>query len=151
MDELHERYVAELGLAGGAAEATPEGWRVRFERQLVRPAATVWAAIAAAPGLDAPAIGGPPPEGVAVAEFPAGAVTAVAAPELLEYEWLRDGRPAGRVRWELSAGTGHGARLVLTQSGSPELAEARDLALTAWRDHIERLAARLLATPSPRG
>lgn len=151
MDQLLEHYVAVLGLAEGTAETTPEGWRVRFERQLVRPAELVWVALGLTPGQGAPAVGAAPPEGATVAQFPAGAVTAAAPPELLEYEWRLDGRPAGRVRWELSSGTGHGARLVLTQTGPRELADAQAIALTAWKGHIEQLAARLLELPSARG
>ncbi|WP_219417629.1 SRPBCC family protein [Pseudonocardia nigra] len=84
---LHERYVAEFGLDAGTAETTPDGWRVRFERQLTRPADVVWAALTAdaAPG-------------------------SVRDGHVLE----RDG---GRVRWELREGTGHGARLVHTRTG----------------------------------
>jgi uncharacterized protein YndB with AHSA1/START domain len=33
--ELHERYVEKFGLDRGSVEETPDGWRVRFERQLM--------------------------------------------------------------------------------------------------------------------
>ncbi|MGH8869139.1 MAG: SRPBCC family protein [Actinomycetes bacterium] len=156
-DALHERYLAEFGLAEGTAEATPEGWRVRFERQLTRPAETVWATLQAAPDAATsghrtngdtppPAVGDPVPPGFTDTTVGAGPVRAVEAPRLLEYDWQHDGRPAGRVRWELGAGTGHGARLVLTQTGPDDLAEARALALTAWREHVERLVDRLTKT-----
>jgi len=42
--------------------------------------------------------------------------------------------------------TGHGARLTLLHTGSADSAAVRSTALTAWRDHIERLAG---ALPSP--
>ncbi len=142
MGALHEAYVAALGLADGAAETTPEGWRVRFERQLTRPAALVWATLTASP--HPPAVGGPVPHGFAAAQLAAGAVTAVAPPALLEYEWLFEGCPAGRVRWQLGQGTGHGARLVLTQTGPARLAGEQAAALERWRSHIERIAGELL-------
>jgi len=41
MDAAHEQQVAGLGLRVGTIEQTPSGWRVRVERQLVRPAEVV--------------------------------------------------------------------------------------------------------------
>ncbi len=141
MDAEHERYVATFGLAQGRVEDTPDGWRVRFERQLLRPAETVWAVLA---GGESPAVGAPVPPAFTAEHVPAGAVMAVHAPKVIEFEWRSVGRPAGRVRWELGEGTGQGARLVLTQTGPSELADERDTALTGWRDRIERLAAQLV-------
>jgi uncharacterized protein YndB with AHSA1/START domain len=141
---LHEAYVATLGLAEGSAEATADGWRVRFKRQLTRPADTVWALLTVAPHRPAPVVGGRVPPGFAAEQIPAGSITAVEVPALLEYEWLFEGRPAGRVRWELGQGTGHGARLTLTQTGPERLAGEQATALTAWRSRIERLAGELL-------
>jgi len=139
MAALHEEYVEAFGLAEGTSEDTADGWRVRFERQLTRPAEAVWTLLAPGPV----AVGDPAP--VTHPRVPAGAVTAVEAPRLLEYDWLHDGQPAGRVRWELTTGTGHGARLIVTQTGPRELAGARSAALDAWHEQIERLAKRLLA------
>jgi len=70
---------------------------------------------------------------------PAGAVTAVDAPRLLEYATPAE----GRVRWELRDGTGNGARLVLTHTGGD-----RDAALAAWHDHVERLARQVASSAS---
>jgi hypothetical protein len=42
MDAMHEHYITVLGMAEGVSEATADGWRVRCERQLTRPAETVW-------------------------------------------------------------------------------------------------------------
>ena len=144
---LHESYAGRFGLDAGVAEATPDGWRVRFERQLTRPAGEVWARLGAA-GTDTPVVGGRVPHGVRCAAVPAGAITEVDAPRVLEYTWLTGGRPGGRVRWELGEGTGHGARLTLTQTGTGDAPHLRDAALAAWRDHVADLAARLL-TPVP--
>lgn len=147
--ELHEAYVAAFGLDKGSAELTTDGWRVRFERQLTRPVDDAWALLnAPAPAAstsdaDAPVIGGPVPPSAATAQFPARTVTAVEVPALLEYDWQHEDRPGGRVRWELSAGTGHGARLTFTQTGPGAHADERFVALAAWRTHIAALAKQL--------
>lgn len=141
MDAMHEHYVAEFGLADGTVAQDAAGWEVRFERQLTRQADRVWATLTEA---GTPTVGRTPPKPFTTAEIPAGPVTAVDAPNTLEYEWQLDGEPAGRVRWELKQGTGQGARLILTQHGPGEAATERATALTAWRNHIEALAARLL-------
>jgi uncharacterized protein YndB with AHSA1/START domain len=126
---LHESYVAKLGLADGTVEKTGGGWRVRFERQLTRPADTVWAM------LDEPAVGGPVP-----ADLPGapGTVTLVEAPRLLEYETAS----GERVRWELTTGTGHGPRLVVTHTGHGDTSAT----LAAWKGQIDALAQRLATT-----
>ncbi|WP_328691853.1 SRPBCC family protein [Streptomyces caniferus] len=133
--ELHEAYVEQFDLGQGVVEDTPEGPRVRFERQLVRPAEAVWAALASG---DEPAEGAPAPAGFTAREAPAGPVTEVRAPMTLAYRW----HPEGTVRWELGRGTGHGARLVLTQTGPRDF--NADAARIAWHDRIEHLAAHLL-------
>jgi uncharacterized protein YndB with AHSA1/START domain len=147
MGALHESYVARLGLDEGTARDTPEGWQVRFERQLTRPIDEVWARLGAA-GTDTPIVGGRVPHGFAAADVPAGVVTAVDAPRLLEFEWSAEDGPAGTVRWELGEGTGHGARLILLHTGIGDHAAART-ALTSWRDHIEQLAQTLLSPVAP--
>ncbi|HWN33608.1 MAG TPA: SRPBCC family protein [Pseudonocardia sp.] len=42
LDAAHEHWLAELGLADAVVTDGPDGWRVRFERQLVRPADLAW-------------------------------------------------------------------------------------------------------------
>jgi len=91
---LHEQYLAEFALDEPAVRALPDGWQVRVERQLVRPAEV------AAPLL--PASG--------------------------------DG-----VVWELGEGTGHGARLVVTWTGSDPA--ARDTASAELPRRVRELAA----------
>jgi uncharacterized protein YndB with AHSA1/START domain len=139
MHDQHETFIAEFGLNVGTSEETPEGWRVRFERQLTRPVVEVWAMLTAS-STGAPAIGGPVPRAFAARDTPAGAITALDAPTLLEYDWQFEGRSAGRVRWELSDGPGGAARLVLTQTGPSKLADERAKALMSWQAHIEQLA-----------
>jgi uncharacterized protein YndB with AHSA1/START domain len=135
----HEAYVEAFALNQGTAEPTPDGWRVRFERQLMQqPVDRVWQELDAAGAV----AGGPPPPATTTAEVPAGTVTAVQAPRLLEYEWQAADGTGGRVRWELAEDPA-GARIVLTQTGRGEPAGQRPTALAAWQAHLDRLARRL--------
>jgi uncharacterized protein YndB with AHSA1/START domain len=117
---LHERFVTQFGLDAGIVETTADGWRVRHERQLTRPADGVW-----------------------------GAVTALVAQGDTAGEHVveHDADEGGRVRWELVEGTGHGARLVLTHTGSGGEPQA---ALHADRKRIAQLLERLEAVPTGR-
>ena len=117
---LHERLVTQLGLDAGTVEDRADGWEVRHERQLTRPADGVWGALT-----------GLVPDGAAVGGH------------VLEH----DADEGGRVRWELVAGTGHGARLVLTHTGSDGDPKA---ALAADRSRIAQLLERLEAVPTGR-
>ncbi|MEU6081239.1 SRPBCC family protein [Streptomyces sp. NPDC047108] len=141
---LHDAYVEKFGLDGGVYSDTVDGWVVRFERQLTQPAERVWALLADGDGLGA---GGTVPPGFTHGKVDAGTVTSVEEPELLEYAWESGGRTVGRVRWELTPGTGHGARLVLTQTGPAGLTAERHTALRAWKRRIARLAEDLRALP----
>lgn len=149
--ERHERYMKAFGLDQGTAETTPEGWRVRFERQLMQqPIEQVWAALTTSGGgvsVDAaggPQPGGPVPQAFTATAFPAGTVTEVQTPTLLTYDWHADGRPAGTVRWELTSSPA-GARILLVQTGPNDLAEEQARALSIWRSHIERLVEQVRA------
>ncbi|MFJ4640059.1 SRPBCC family protein [Streptomyces hygroscopicus] len=150
MAELHEKYVEAFGLAEGTVETTEDGgWRLRFERQLVRPAETAWQALTG-PAADTaePAAGAQVPLGFRTDAVTAGPITEARPPRVLSYEWERGGRPAGTVRWELTQGTGHGARLILTQTGPAGAEEYRAEALASWRHHLGLLAAKLLRMKS---
>lgn len=142
MAERHEHYIEAFALHEGTVEQTADGWQVRFERQLTQPIEKVWAMLVT--DDTAPVAGDPPPAACTTKQFPAGPITAVEASQTLEYEWLYADRVAGRVRWSLGPGTGHGARLVLTQSGPDDLAGQQSVALAAWERHIERLAKQVL-------
>jgi uncharacterized protein YndB with AHSA1/START domain len=117
---LHERFVTQFGLDAGSVETGPDGWRVRHERQLTRPADGVW--------------------GVLTHLAPAGAY---AREHVLEH----DAEEGGSVRWELVVGTGHGARLVLTHTGAAGDPQA---ALAADRSRIAQLLERLETVPTGR-
>ncbi|WP_432253256.1 SRPBCC family protein [Streptomyces sp. HNM1019] len=155
MAELHERYIEAFGLAEGTVKTTEDGgWRLRFERQLVRPAETAWRALTgpaagttAGPATE-PTAGAPVPPGFRTDAVPAGPITDARPPRVLSYDWERDGRPAGTVRWELTRGTGHGARLILTQTGPAGSDTERAEAQKAWRRHIALFAAELLRIKS---
>ncbi|MEU0572772.1 SRPBCC family protein [Nonomuraea sp. NPDC005983] len=123
---LHEHYVAILGLTSG----TVKDGVVRLERQLTRPAEEVWQALDG----DQVTVGAPPPAPFAIPGPPAGPVTRAEAAKLLEY-----GTQDGTVHWELTTGTGHGARLIITQTGDTST-------LPAWRARIEDLAVTLASS-----
>jgi uncharacterized protein YndB with AHSA1/START domain len=142
---LHEKYVAAFGLDQGVSEDTATGWRVRFERQLTQPVRKVWSELLG--DVTQPEVGGPVPAALTALEFPPGPVAGVDSPRRLGYYWISDDKAAGTVRWELDEGTGHGARLTLTQTGGKEYQDAGPAALRIWRDHIEELAARLAKMP----
>jgi uncharacterized protein YndB with AHSA1/START domain len=116
---LHEQFVAQFGLDAGTAETRVDGWRIRFERQLTRPADEVWAVLSAQA----------PPD-------------AVRNGQVLEY----DAERGGRLRWELVEGTGHGARVVLTHTGS---GGGPDPALSAANARMKQLVADLTVRGNP--
>jgi uncharacterized protein YndB with AHSA1/START domain len=142
MAEEHDRLVVEFGLDEGTVEETPDGWRVRFERQLTRPNEAAWSVLV---GDDQPAAGRPAPAGWVMAGMDETRITAVDEAALLEYEWRADGRPAGIVRVEFGPGTGQGGRLIVTHTGPPEAADAKGLALAGWKTRLAELAEQLRA------
>ncbi|MEU9010612.1 SRPBCC family protein [Streptomyces sp. NPDC048479] len=133
--ELHEAYLEQFDLGRGVVEDTADGRRIRFERQLVRSAETVWTELTAgAEVLE----GAPVPAGFTAPKTPPGPVTEVRRPALLAYAL----DPEGEVRWQLAEGTGHGPRLILTQTGPRDM-DVDDL-LASWHTRLTHLAARLL-------
>jgi uncharacterized protein YndB with AHSA1/START domain len=97
-DEHHEQLIHQFGLDQGSVTRIGDGYQVRFERQLTRPADVVEAAL--------------------------GDLAADPA-----------------VHIELSAGTGHGARLELTRT----VADEADADLDGWRQRINDLVRRVTA------
>jgi uncharacterized protein YndB with AHSA1/START domain len=140
--ERHEEYVELFGLGEGTVLDQEGGHLVRFERQMTLPVDRIWAELCESAADTAIEVGGVPPVRVTNPYVAAGAVTTVEAPRLIEYEWTRDGAPAGRVRWELAPGTG-GARLILTQSVPAAAPDERITALASWHTRLEIFAARL--------
>jgi len=136
--ERHDAYVEAFGLGEGTAREDAGGCTVHFERLLPHPVEQVWPALTG-PG-EAPAAGGEPPAPVTNGYVPAGPLTAVQTGTVLEYAWLSDGEPAGRVRWELTGGHPAGTRVALTQTLPAASAEDRVTALAAWHTQLEILA-----------
>lgn len=135
--ERHDALVTAFGLGEGTVHDDAEGFTIRFERLLPHPAEKVWAQLTEAA---APAVGGTTPVRLTNGHAPAGALTDVREGEVLEYDWLSGGEPAGRVRWELNGGHPAGTRVVVTQRGPARLAGEHPRALAAWHSHLQRLA-----------
>lgn len=139
---LEERIDA-LGLGAGRVEDGPSGPVLTVERQLSRPAEEVWAEIVGDTAGDRV------PDGLLVPGVAASGRIEAKPPEVFEYAWSADGTDgadgsaAGRVRWELSAGTGHGARLVVTQTGRAGDRDLLEAALPAWERRIREVGRRV--------
>lgn len=130
-----ERYVDEFGLGYGEARPAADGWELHFARDLVwQPPAEVWALIVEEAD---PEVGGEPPVRATNGYVPAGRLTEVDEPRVLEYEWLHDGTPAGRVRWTIVSDEKLGVRVEITQTVPARLAEVRATALAAWHVQLE--------------
>ncbi|MBP2338104.1 uncharacterized protein YndB with AHSA1/START domain [Saccharothrix coeruleofusca] len=127
---LLERWVREFGLDQGEAE----GLRVRFARDLMwRSPDELWALLTEGAR---PEVGGPPPARAANPHVEPGPVTAVEAPQLLEFD-----SPRGRVRWEFEHDPERGTAVVLTHEVSDRAAVPT--ALAAWHVHLELFFAAL--------
>jgi uncharacterized protein YndB with AHSA1/START domain len=147
--ERHEQLVAQFGLDRGAVTGSGGRWTVRFERQLTCPADVAWdlfLGVDPATGVQRTAPGvGSPLTPYAAPELVLGTVTEVDPPRLLAID-VAPGEPGDRLRLEFVAGTGHGARLVLTVSGSTDRPDERDAAYDQWgRGAVEQVAAEALA------
>lgn len=108
---------------------------MHFARDMVwKPAGWVWALLTED---TEPRVGDEPPLPATNGYVPAGPVTEVDAPRLLEYQWHHDGDPAGRVRWEIVHDPLLGTRVELTQTIPARLADLSVTALAAWHVHLE--------------
>ncbi len=136
-----EAYLDRFGLSQGEVHHTGDKHLIRFARDLVwRPAERIWATLT---GGDQPQVGATPPEPATVPETAAGKVTEVEPNHVLEYEWLHEGQPRGRVRWEITVDPKAGHRIVLTQELPEGLTELEATALAAWQRRLEELFAAL--------
>ena len=131
----HEELVHEFGLDRPEVTESAGGWTVRFERQLTCPADVAWDMWFGKDRVTgeqraAPAVGEPltpymaPDVVIGTDDRGRGATTC----------WRSTSRPTGgpgdHVRVEFAAGTGHGARITLTVTGT-DPAE-RDAAVEMW-------------------
>jgi uncharacterized protein YndB with AHSA1/START domain len=164
-----EQYIERFGLGEGAVHEHPDGYLIRFERDLVwRPVDEVWSmliedkdpAVGSEPPrrfanehapagpvtaleVNDPAAGAEPPRRFANEHAPAGPVREVERPHHLEFAWLHDGAPVGRIRWELIADRTSGSRVTVTVSVPSRLADLRAQLLAAHQTHLELFFAAL--------
>lgn len=145
MVERHEELVHRFGLDQGVVTETPDGWTIRFERQLTCPADVAWALFL---GRDpqtgqqrsAPAVGEPLTP-FAAPEVTLGTITEVDAHHVLAFDTAAE-EPGDHVRLEFGPGTGHGARMVLTVTGSSSDSLDRTSAYEQWgQGAVEHVAA----------
>lgn len=146
--DRHEELVTRFGLDLPLVTRTPNSWQARFERQLICTAEVAWnlffgADPATGEQRKAPAIG-EPFHPYAAPEIDLGTVTEVDPPNLFAFE-TAPGEPGDMVRLQLTAGTGHGARLILEVSGHVDT--ELDAAIDQWGGgaiaEIARQAAKL--------
>jgi hypothetical protein len=130
----HEELVHEFGLDRPEITEQAGRWTIRVERQLTCPADVAWDLWF---GQDrdtgeqrvAPAVGEALTPYMAP-EHEIGTVTEVELHHLLAFDVAPTGGPGGHVRVELADGTGHGARITLTVTGT-DPAEL-DAAVATW-------------------
>jgi uncharacterized protein YndB with AHSA1/START domain len=130
----HEELVHEFGLDRPEVTESGDGWTMRYERQLTCPAQVAWDMWFGTDQVTgeqrrSPAVGEPLTPYMAP-DVVLGTMTATEEPHLLAFDVAPTGGPGEHVRVELTEGTGHGARVVLTVSGS-DPAE-RDAAVEQW-------------------
>jgi uncharacterized protein YndB with AHSA1/START domain len=141
MFALIEAYLGRFGLSRGEVVDTGDGHEIRFARDLVwRPVERTWATLT---GGEEPQLGAAPPEPATVPEIPAGRVTDVTPHHALEYEWLHDGQPRGRLRWEITVDPEAGHRIVLTQEIPDGVTGLETTALAAWERRLKEIFAAL--------
>ena len=130
----HEELVHEFGLDRPEVSETDTGWIVRMERQLTSPAKVAWDLWF---GKDrdtgeqrkAPALGEPLTPYMAP-DVVIGTMTEVDLHRVLAFDVAPTGGPGDHVRVELTEGTGHGVRIILTVAGTD--AAERDEAAAVW-------------------
>ncbi len=130
----HEELVHEFGLDRPEVTESDGRWTVRFERQLTCPAEVAWDLWF---GRDrdtgeqrvAPAVGEPLTPYMAP-DVVIGTMTEVDIHRLLAFDVAPTGGPGEQVRVELTDGTGHGARIILTVTGTDP--GERDAAVEMW-------------------
>jgi uncharacterized protein YndB with AHSA1/START domain len=130
----HEELVHEFGLDRPEVTESDRGWTVRVERQLTCPAEVAWDLWF---GKDrdtgeqraAPRVGEPLTPYMAP-EIAIGTMTEVQRHRVLAFDVAPTGGPGEHVRVELANGTGHGARITLTVTGTDP--GERDAAAEMW-------------------
>ena len=143
----HEELVHEFELDRPEVTETEEAWTIRYERQLTCPAQVAWdlwfGTDATGAQRTAPGVGETLSPYLAP-DLVIGTMTEVDEPRVMAFTITDAGGPGEHLRLELVEGTGHGARLVLTVSGSDpsELAAATDQWGAGAVGHLASEAAR---------
>ena len=140
----HEQLVHEFGLDAPEVTGADDGdaqWTVRFERQLTCPAEVAWDLwfgkdIQTGDQRRAPGVGEPLTP-YQQPDLVVGTVTDLEPQRVLGFDVSPDGGPGDHVRLELTQGTGHGARAILTITGTDPT--ERDDAAQVWGDAIAHL------------
>ena len=130
----HEELVHEFGLDRPELTESDGRWTVRVERQLTCPTEVAWDLWF---GKDrdtgvqraAPAVGEPLTPYMAP-EVVIGTMTEMELHRVLAFDVAPTGGPGDHVRVELTDGTGHGARITLTVTGTDP--KQRDAAAEMW-------------------
>lgn len=130
----HEELVVEFGLDQPEVTEADGRWTVRVERQLTCPAAVAWDLwfgkdLHTGEQRSAPGVGEPLTPYMAP-DVVVGTMTEVELHRVLAFDVSDAGGPGDHVRVELGDGTGHGARVVLTVTGTD--AGERDEAAQVW-------------------
>lgn len=130
----HEELVKEFGLDRPEVSESDHGWTVRMERQLTCPAEVAWnlwfgTDQTTGEQREAPAVGEPLTPYMAP-DVVVGTMTDVEPHRTLAFDVTPSGGPGEHVRVELTEGTGHGARIVLTVTGTDP--DERDQAAEMW-------------------
>lgn len=130
----HEELVHEFGLDRPEVSESESGWTVRMERQLTCPAEVAWNLWfgkdqETGEQREAPAVGEPLTPYMAP-DVVVGTMTEVDLHRVLAFDVTPAGGPGDHVRVELTEGTGHGARVILTVTGTDP--SERDEAVEVW-------------------
>jgi uncharacterized protein YndB with AHSA1/START domain len=139
-----EAYVEDFGLGRGQVQELPDGYAVRFDRDLMwTPVAQMWDLLTEGGTV---AVGTtPPPARFRHGYVVAGTVRSADPPSTLVYDWLDDtGAAVGTVSWELAHDPTQGTRVALTQTVPDAHARALPTLLAAWHTHLELLFAAAL-------
>lgn len=130
----HEELVHEFDLDRPEVTESDGGWTVRVERQLTCPAEVAWD-LWFGKDRDTGAQRSAPAVGEALTPYMApdvviGTMTEVDLHRVLGFDVAPTGGPGDHVRVELTEGTGHGARITLTVTGTDP--GERDAAADVW-------------------
>lgn len=130
----HEELVHEFGLDRPEVSESDGRWTVRAERQLTCPSGVAWDLwfgkdLDTGVQREAPGVGEPLTPYMAP-DVVIGTMTEVDLHRVLAFDVAPTGGPGEHIRVELTEGTGHGARITLTVTGT-DLAE-RDEAAAVW-------------------